>query len=249
VAGDDRAVLRFAVASSTSTDGWAWNQVAAYAGSRLLVVADGSRTMSSPGSASAIAVEELRRLDIITGAPDLAASLERGVESLRETLHGLLAGDRHWEGTGACVTAMLWRGTHAVIAHIGSTRAWMLRGGELTQLTRDHTLGQLLLEEGMITPDQVGSDPLHASALTRWLDGQSSEPADIIAHEAAIGDRYVLCTGIDRIMPERVFRDIARNAAGSAQDLADELAGMASPAAAQYHQFTCIVADAVEQSR
>jgi protein phosphatase len=124
----------------------------------------------------------------------------------------------------------------------------MLRGGELTQLTRDHTLGQLLLEEGRITPDQVGSDPLHASVLTRWLDGQSSEPADITAHEAAIGDRYVLCTGIDRIMPERAFRDIARNAAGSVQDLADELAGMGSPAAAQDHQFTCIVADAVGQS-
>ena len=50
-------------------------------------------------------------------------------------------------------------------------------------------------------------------------------------------------------MSEQVFRDTVANGAGSGQDLADELAGMASPAAASYHQFTCIVADAVEQSR
>ena len=251
MADDDRPALRYAVASNVSTadPAWKWNRIAAYAGPRLLVVADGSHTMSSPSSASAIAVEELRRLDVITGASDLSRSLERGVEGLRETLRGLLAGDRHWEGTGASLTAMLWRGTHVAIAHIGDTRAYMLRGGELTQLTRDHTLGQLLLEEGHITPDQMGSDPRHASVLTRWLDGQSSEPADVTAHEAATGDRYVLCTGIDHIMSERVFRDIVRNAASSVQDLADELAGMASPAAALYHQFTCIVADAVEQSR
>jgi protein phosphatase len=249
VADDDRVALRYAVASNVTPAFYAWNRIAAHAGSRLLVVADCSQSMSSPGSASAIAVEELRRLDVITSAPDLSRSLERGVESLRETLHRLLAGDRQWEGTGTSLAAMLWRGTHAAIAHIGSTRAYMLRGGGLTRLTRDHSLGQLLLEAGLITPDEMGSDPGHANILVRWLDGQSSEPADVTAHEAAIGDRYVLCTGIDRIMPERVVLDIARNAASSVQELADELAGTASPAAAPYHQFTCIVADAVEQPR
>ena len=149
----------------------------------------------------------------------------------------------------AQLTAMRWRGTRAAIAHIGSTRAYMLRDGRLTQLTRDHTYGQLLLEEGIITPGQMGSDRRHTSVLVRWLDGRRGAPAEITAHEAAIGDRYVLCTGLSRVMPERVFLDTVRGAAGSGQDLADELAGLASPAAAPYDQFTYVVADVTEQPR
>ena len=172
MADGERAVLRYAVASSEWTIDSARTRHAAYAGPHLLVIADGSRHMSSPGSASAIAAGELRRLDVLTDAPGLAASLERGVEGLRKTFSRLLAGDPGWGGTVTEVTAMLWRDAHAAIAHIGSTRAYMLRGGERTQLTRDHTISQFLIEAGKITPDELGSDPRHFHVITRWLDGE-----------------------------------------------------------------------------
>jgi protein phosphatase len=144
---------------------------------------------------------------------------------------------------------MLWRGTHAAIAHIGSTRAYMLRGGELTQLTRDHTLGQLLVDEGRIRPDELGSDPRYSAALTRWLDGKPGEPADITAHEAAIGDRYVLCTDdIDRVMPPVTLRDVLRDTASDPQGAADAIAGIAFPAE-QHGRLTCIIADVVKVPR
>lgn len=243
---DDRAVLRYAVASNVGTIDSSFSRDAAYAGPHLLVVAGGIQNLSSPGSASVIAVEELRRLDVRTDPAGLAVSLERGIEGLRKTLRELLASDSRWELTGTTVTAMLWRDTHAAIAQIGATRAYMLRAGELTQLTRDHTVGQVLVEEGRIRPDEVGSDTRH-SAIVRWLDGTSEEPADITAHEAAIGDRYVLCTNrIDRVMSSITLRDIVRDTAKGPQDAADELAGMAFPAE-KYGTFACIVADVGRQ--
>jgi hypothetical protein len=172
--GDDRAALRYAVASTEETGLW-FNRHTAYTGPHLLVIADGVQHRSSPGRPSVIAVEELRQLDVPVDASSLAATLERGIEGLRETFRGLLAGDPSWDMTG--------------------------------------------------------------------------EPTDITPHEAAIGDRYVLCTdGIDRMMPPGTLRDILRDTASDPQDIADELAGIALPAKT-YHQFTCIVADVVAQPR
>jgi protein phosphatase len=247
MADGERAVLRYAVASSEWTIDSELTRNAAYAGPHLLVIAHGARHMSSPGSASVIAVGELRRLDVLTGAPGLAASLERGIEGLRETFSGLLAGDPGWDGTVTQLTAMLWRDTHAAIAHIGSTRAYMLRDGELTQLTRDHTLGQLLLEAGEIMPDELGSDPRHFQVIVRWLDGKPGEPADIILHEAAAGDRYLLCTNTDRVMPPRTLREVLQEERDP-QDAADSVAAMAFPAE-QHGSLTCIVADVVKWPR
>jgi serine/threonine protein phosphatase PrpC len=196
-----------------------------------------------------IAVEELRQLDVLTDISRLTASLERGIDGLQETLRELFASDPRWDGTGTLLTAMLWRDTHTAIAHIGNTRAYMLRGGELTQLTRDHTYGQLLVEADRIRPDEMGSDPQCSSFVVRWLDGKSGEPADITAHEAAIGDRYVLSTdGLDRAMSSRTLRDVLRDTARDPQEAADTSAGMAFPAA-QYGSLTCIVADVVEAAR
>jgi PPM family protein phosphatase len=244
--GDGQVALRYAVASNVgATDAELYSH-AAYAGPHLLVIAEGLHGMSDPGRPSQAAVEELRRLevDVPADAPGLAASLERGIQGLRETFSGFLAPDPRLEGTGVLLTAMLWRGAHAAIAHIGSTRAYMLRGGELTQLTRDHTVGQLLAEAGTIKPGEVGSDPQHA-LIVRWLDGKPGEPADITTHEAAVGDRYVLCTdGMSHLMSPGTLLDILRGTAGDPQDGADEVAGMAFPVE-RYRAFTCIVADVV----
>jgi PPM family protein phosphatase len=242
-------MLRYATATNETTIDSRSNRHAVYAGPHLLAIAGGIQNLSSPGSASAIAVEELRRLDVLTDAASLVISLERGIESIRETLRELLADDPRWDGTGTRLTAMLWQDTHAAIAHIGSTRAYMLRGDDLTQLTRDHTLGQLLVDARRIRPDEMESDSRYSDVVVRWLDGKPGEPADITAHKGAFGDRYVLCTdGIDRVMPPGTLRDVLRDTAGDPQDAADTIAGFAFPAE-QYRSLTCIVADVVEAPR
>jgi len=245
VTDDDRAVLRYATASNVGTLDDEFNRQAAYAGPHLLLIVDGMQHLSSPASPSALAVQEFCRLDVPMDPSALAVSLEGAVKSLQGIFQGFLAGYPLSEGTGVLLTAMLLQGTHAAIAHIGSTRAYLLRGGELTQLTRDHTIGQSLVEAGHIGPDELGADRRYVLPL-RWLDGKLDEPADILIHEAAIGDRYVLCTdGISRVTSSGILRDILREDASDPQEIADEVAGMAFPVD-RYRQFTCVVADVVE---
>jgi Protein phosphatase 2C len=152
VTGDERVALRYAVAFEPGKYGPEFSRDAAYAGPHLLVVADGIQNMSSPDSPSKIAIGKLRYLDAPAESSDLTISIENGLAGLRETFRQLLEGDPCWMGTGTVLTAMLWQDIHAVIAHVGDTRAYMLRDNELTQLTHDHTIRQVLLDEGRISP-------------------------------------------------------------------------------------------------
>ena len=68
----------------------------------------------------------------------------------------------------------------------------MLRGGELTRLTRDHTYGQLVIEAGIIRPDELGSDPQHSSFIARWLDGKSGASHGAGAMPRTLGIYYRL---------------------------------------------------------
>jgi protein phosphatase len=250
VTGDERVALRYAVASEPGMYGPQFIKDAAYAGPHLLVVAHGIQHLSSPGDPGKIAIDEFRRLDVPVDPADLAVSAESGLAGLRETFGRLLEGDPGWNGTGALLTAMLWQDMHAVIAHVGHTRAYLLRGGELTQLTHDHTIRQTLLDEG-ISPGELASDSRYP-AITRWLglmDGESSEPADVIVHEAALGDRYLLSTiGVHEVVPVEVLRDCLRGAKGDPQAAVDRIVGAAAPAEG-HHDVTCIVADIVSQPR
>ena len=243
-----QVVLRHAVSSNAGSAGLEYGTDTAYADSRLLVVAHGIQHLSSPGSPSVIAAEALRRLDTPTDAAHLAATLEGGINDIRETFKGLLAGNPGWNETGVVLTAMLWHGTRAAIAHIGSTRAYMLRDGELIQLTCDHTMGQLLLDSGAIKPEELGTDPRHSSVINRWLNGNSEDRADITTHEGAVGDRYLLCTGgFDRVLSPSALRRMLLETMGNPREAANAIVG-AIPAAKEHCIFTCVTADIVEQA-
>jgi PPM family protein phosphatase len=223
---------------------------AAYAGPHLLVVAHGIQHLSSPGSPGKIAIDEFRRLDVPGDPADLAASAESGLVGLGETFGRLVEGDPRWIGTGVLLTAMLWQDIHAVIAHVGDTRAYLLRGGELTQLTHDHTIRQALLDAG-VSPGELEPDSRY-SAITRWLgplDRQSSEPAGVSVHEAALGDRYLLSTaGVHEVVSFEVLGDCLRRAEGDPRAAVDRI--LRAAAAARGHlDVTCVVADVVSQPR
>jgi protein phosphatase len=245
---DERVALRYAVASEPGIYGPKSNRDAAYAGPHLLMVADGIQNMSSPDSPSKIAIGKLQFLDTVADTSDLTLSMESGLAALREAFRRLLEYDLRWNGTGTVLTAMLWRDTHAVIAHAGDTRAYMLRDDELTQLTHDHTLGQVLLDEGHISPGELEFDSKY-SAVTRWLNGESGEPADIIVHEAALGDRYLLSTdGLHGVVSFEILRDCLRSTEGDPRAAVDRIVRQVDPAK-HYDSFTCIVADIVCQPR
>ncbi len=142
--------LRYAALSDTGQVR-ASNQDTAYAGSRLLAVADGYGSAGAP--ASAAAVEALRSLETETvPAGELLGALEDALGRAEQAVHGVSAPGDDDTGAGTTLTAMLWTGSQLALVHIGDSRVHLLRDGELFQITHDHTVVQSLIDEGRLTP-------------------------------------------------------------------------------------------------
>lgn len=244
----ERLALRYAIACEPGRDGPQFDRDAAYAGPHLLVVAAGLENMSSPASPSNLVVEELRQLDASAEAEvgDLAARLGQRIAELSEGFRKLLSSDPRWSGTGTMVTAMLWQDTRMAIAHIGNSRAYMLRDGVFTQLTQDHTVGQLLIDGGHISASELGSDEKH-SLITQWIDGDRTESPDLISRESVLGDRYLLATReVRSILSAEDLQNLLKDQSRRPQEIADNI--IKEVPADRYTGLTVVVADVVGRS-
>ena len=181
------------------------NEDAAYAGPRLLAVADGMGGHAAGEVASAAAISAIARLDDDVPGGDLLDALAGAVGEANHTLHDMVAADPVLEGMGTTLTAMLWSGGRVALVHIGDSRAYLLRDGEFHQITHDHTLVQTLVDEGRISPDDVATHP-QRSMLLRALDGRADVEPDLSLREARLGDRYLLCSdGLSGVVSEETL--------------------------------------------
>ncbi|MGH3323463.1 MAG: MerR family transcriptional regulator [Streptomyces sp.] len=222
------------------------NQDVAYAGSRVFAVADGCGDEGTP--ASAAAVEALKRLE--TGSipsGGLLNVLEDVIEQADQAVRGIAAAGHapHDVGTtGTTLTAMLWTGSQLALVHVGDSRAYLLRDGELLQITHDHTLVQSMIDEGRITPEEAASHP-QRSMLARALTGGGDVTPDLRLHDALPGDRYLLCTdGLSTVVPaEEVHRVIST--VTDPEHAVRELIGLANRSGGP-DNVSCVVADVRE---
>ena len=114
--------------------------------------------------------------------------------------------DRSVSGMGTTLTAVLVDGSRVHLVHVGDSRAYLLRGGELAQLTEDHTLVHRMVMEVEISQEEAETHP-HRSILTRALGVDQSVQVDEGDVEAAAGDRLLLCTdGLTGMVPEGRIR-------------------------------------------
>lgn len=171
------------------------NQDSAYAGPHLLVVADGMGGHAGGDVASALAVTALRPLDSPDHTQDGAAQdLERSVDRARQDLVDASEADPDLTGMGTTVTALLRTGSTLVMAHLGDSRAYLLRGGELTQVTVDHTFVQHLVDTGRITPEEAEHHPQRNVVMRVLGDFDVDLTPDVSVREARPGDRWLLCS-------------------------------------------------------
>ena len=184
--------LRFAARSHTGLLRTR-NEDSVYAGPRLLAVADGMGGHAAGEVASAVAIAALAPLDEDAPGTDLMSALREAAEAANGHLFEMVAADADLQGMGTTLVAVLFAGSRLALLHVGDSRAYLLRDGELSQITHDHTLVQTLVDEGRISQEEAASHP-QRSMITRALDGRVGLELDLSVREVRPGDRYLLCS-------------------------------------------------------
>jgi PPM family protein phosphatase len=223
------------------------NQDSGYAGPHLLVIADGMGGHAGGDVASSLAIGELAPLDGEShGSDDALAHLERAVRSAHAELMARVEEEPQLAGMGTTITALLRSGNRLALAHIGDSRAYLLREGVLTQITKDHTFVQTLVDEGRLTPEEAEHHP-QRSVLMRVLSDIVEDPEpDFSMRESRVGDRYLLCSdGLSGVVSFETLQETL--AAGDPPGVTCErLVALARRAGAP-DNVTCIVADVVDE--
>lgn len=200
------------------------NQDSGYAGRHLFLVADGMGGHAGGDVASAIATTRIAEADAdYPSAPDAAAALEGALIAANRQLDETVADHSELTGMGTTVSALLVQGDRVVIAHIGDSRIYLLRSGELSQITTDHTFVQRLVDAGRITAEEAMVHP-RRSVLMRVLgDVESSPEIDSMVLDARPGDRWMLCSdGLSGVVPFDELQELLSSDAGAKQ-VADRL--------------------------
>jgi serine/threonine protein phosphatase PrpC len=156
----------------------------------LFAVADGMGGHRGGDVASALVLEILGAS--VEDEPSAAGVLEQIQEANQRVLE---RGGRELDlqGMGTTLTAVLVSGDQAHVAHVGDSRAYLVRDGEIHQLTEDHTLVQRMVHEGRLSPGDAGRHP-HRSILTRAVGVEEDIPVDQLTLDLRAGDRVLLCT-------------------------------------------------------
>ena len=168
------------------------NQDSGYAGPHLLVIADGVGGAARGDIASSAAVDALRKLDTAPGEDplsELAATLHLAHDRIAE----IVEAHPELEGTSTTVTAAVFDGDRMQVGHVGDSRGYLLRDGELTGLTTDHTLVQSLVDEGRITQEEAKVHP-HRNLILKAVDGVHEPEPDLFTVTVQAGDRVLLCS-------------------------------------------------------
>jgi PPM family protein phosphatase len=222
------------------------NQDSAATSPRLLAVADGMGGHAHGEVASSVAVAALLDLDAqlrgsdLAGA-DLPAALGGAIGEAANRITALAQDNAELRGTGTTVVAFLVEGTRIGVAHIGDSRAYLLRGGELERLTRDHTLVQSLVDEGRLSPEEAATHPRRSWLIRTLQDGTAPEP-DLFQLDGALGDRYLICSdGVMAVLSDQEIHDVLATVAEPADAVA-RLIELANEGGGP-DNITCVVAD------
>jgi serine/threonine protein phosphatase PrpC len=204
----------------------------------LYVVADGMGGHRGGDVASQIAVETMERLEEVD-----RGSLADHVRSANRAVWDRSMEDQRLSGMGTTLTAARLDGTSALLAHVGDSRAYLMRDGALRQLTDDHTLVARMVKAGEITKAEADVHP-HKNVMTRALGTEEAVEVDeetIALHD---GDRLLLCSdGLTGMVTEDQIQAILETSV-EPQRAADQLVRVANRAGG-IDNISVVVVDAV----
>ena len=184
------------------------NEDALFARSPVFVVADGMGGAQGGEVASRTAVAHFQDGLQDGGGPE--ERLAARVQEANAQIHELSRSDAQLAGMGTTLTAAYVGPDEVSIAHVGDSRAYCLRAGELIRLTDDHSLVEDLMREGRLTPEEAEDHP-QRSIITRALGPEPAVDVDTSTHTARAGDVYLLCSdGLTTMVTEARVGEILR---------------------------------------
>ncbi len=203
---------------------------AASAKNRLFLVADGMGGHAAGEVASQIAASTVEEVVAMQSGSDWVPEnvLRRAAEEANSRIYEAARLKREFAGMGSTLTALSFRDNHYYVAHVGDSRAYLMRSSMLEQLTRDHSLVWHLLESGVLRKDELSSHP-QKNLITRSIGPHPHVDIDIERGEALEGDVFLLCSdGLTDVVSDEDIRSILSDSSKSPQDMGDALVNTAN---------------------
>lgn len=183
----------------------------------LMIVSDGMGGAAAGEIASEMAVTSIREsLVEMTPSMEISERLRSAAEIANEQIWNRSQENPELSGMGATLTAVLVQGTTAYIAQVGDSRAYLMRRGQIKQLTKDQSLAQMLVDTGAIKPEQMDSVP--QNVIMQAMGTQPAVKVAMSAVELCKNDCLVICSdGLSNKVPPNDLREIIQDV----EDLTD----------------------------
>ncbi|HEY6771372.1 MAG TPA: Stp1/IreP family PP2C-type Ser/Thr phosphatase [Solirubrobacterales bacterium] len=187
------------------------NEDSYFARAPLFAVADGMGGAQAGEVASRIAARAFERKRNVSREEPAEGQLEQIAQQANREIHRLAQEDSSRAGMGTTLTAALLRDDEVALGHVGDSRAYLLRGGQLKRLTKDHSLVEELRRQGRLTEEQAEEHP-QRSIITRALGPEPSVNVDTMTFPARDGDVFLLCSdGLTTMVSDEQIREILVN--------------------------------------
>lgn len=222
------------------------NEDSGFVAPYVALVADGVGGAAAGEVASATAAYVVSAMALARVDEPLEQVLREAVAATRLSLADGVRDAPDREGMATTLTAVVCDGDRVVLAHLGDSRAYLYRDGEMTQVSRDHTYVQLLVDTGQLRADEAATHPWR-NVVLRSLQGAPDVDlgdVDLVELDATVGDRVLLCSdGLTDFVPGSRIRDLLRLRDPQA---AATMLTQAALRAGGRDNITCVVVDLIE---
>lgn len=222
------------------------NQDSAFAGEHLAAICDGMGGHAGGDTASTIAIRSLAHIEQDSRPHDVkivSSMMETSIMAAHDAIVGKAKRERRLAGMGTTVTAVTLVCGYWILAHLGDSRAYLLRDNHLIRMTTDHSYVQHLIDTGHITPEEARNHP-QRNVVMRVLGDFDIDPRpDIAVQMAHPSDRWLLCSdGLCGVLEDSTIQD-TMSTISNQEECAQKLVAMALRAGST-DNVTAVIADA-----
>lgn len=242
----DKALFMYSTAVSDVGTVRSNNQDSAFAGERLASICDGMGGHAGGDTASTIAIRSLAHIEQDSRPNNVkvvSSMMETSIMAAHDAIVGKAKRERRLAGMGTTVTAVSLVNGYWVLAHLGDSRAYLLRDNHLIRMTCDHSYVQHLIDTGHITPEEARNHP-QRNVVMRVLGDFDIDPRpDMAIRLAHPSDRWLLCSdGVCGVLEDSTIQEVMSSVSNQ-EECAQKLVSMALKAGST-DNATAVIADA-----